>query len=170
MKFLAISLGKFIEFVIVSSMAFKIRSEEIASKQVKAFGNVRLIIDCLKLFIQKPKIHSSQKTTLSSYKRWNSAKMLVGVTPSGFISFIPLLWPASLISGKEITKQFGQLHLLEEGDAVMSEKGFLISDISSLKKVILISPAHCREPQLSSKGKTYTHHCASLCHVLKEIL
>ena len=82
--------------------------------------------------VSKPKIHSSQKT-LSSHKHWNSANMLVGITPGGVISFISLIWAAILIGDKETTKQIGHLNLLEEGDSVVFDKGFLISDILSLK-------------------------------------
>ena len=37
-------------------------------KRFKGFEKVRIIIDCLELFIQKPNIPSSQKITWSSYK------------------------------------------------------------------------------------------------------
>ena len=139
-------------------------------KRFKKFVNVRIIIDCLKLFIQKPKIPSSQKITWSSYKHWNTAKLLVGITPTGVISFIPPLWTGS-ISDKEIVKQSGLLNLLEEGDAVMADKGFLIRDILAFKKVHLVSPAYCRGPRLSAKGTTHTSRVASLrTHVERNIL
>ena len=56
------------------------------SKRFKNFKNVRIIIDC-----QKPKVPASQKMTWSSYKHWNPAKLLVGITPTGVVSFIPPL-------------------------------------------------------------------------------
>ena len=140
------------------------------TKRFKRFENVRIIIDCLELFIQKPKIPSSQKITWSSYKHWNTAKLLVGITPTGVISFIPPLCTGS-ISDKEIVKQSGLLNLLEEGDALVADKGFLIQDILAFKKVHLISPAYCRGPRLSAKGTTHTCHVASLCtHVERHIL
>lgn len=139
-------------------------------KRFKKFANVRIIIDCLELFIQKPTIPSSQKITWSSYKHWNTAKLLVGITPTGVISFIPPLWTGS-ISDKEIVKQSGLLNLLEEGDAVMADKGFLIRDILAFKKVHLVSPAYCRGPRLSAKGTTHTRRVASLrTHVERNIL
>lgn len=52
--------------------------------------------------------------------------------------FIPLLWAAGSINGKEIVKQFGLLNFLEQGDAVISDKGFFISDIVSFKKSPLL--------------------------------
>ena len=135
-------------------------------KRFKGKENVRIIIDCLELFIQKPKIPSSQKITWSSYKHWNTAKLLVGITPS----FIPPLWTGS-VSDKEIVRQSGLLNLLEEGDAVMADKGFLVRDILAFKKVHLVSPAYCRGARLPAKGTTHTRRVASLrTHVERNIL
>ena len=139
-------------------------------KRFKNFKNVRIIIDCLELFIQKPKLPASQKITWSSYKHWNTAKLLLGITPTGVVSFIPPLWTGS-ISDKEIVKQSGLLNMLEAGDAVMADKGFLIRDLLALKKVHLVSPAYCRGPRLSVKGTTHTRRVASLrTHVERNIL
>ena len=139
-------------------------------RRFKNFQNVRIIIDCLELFIQKPKVPASQKMTWSSYKHWNTAKLLVGITPTGVVSFIPPLWTGS-ISDKEIVKQSGLLNLLEAGDAVMADKGFLIRDLLAFKKVHLVSPAYCRGPRLSVKGTTHTRRVASLrTHVERNIL
>ena len=52
--------------------------------------------------------------------------------------FIPLLWAAGSINGKEIVKQFGLPNFLKQGDTVMSDKGFFISDIVSFKKSSLL--------------------------------
>ena len=66
-----------------------------------------------------------EKMTWSSYKHWNTAKLfLVGITPTGVVSFIPPLWTGS-ISDQEIVKQRGLLNVLEAGDALMADKGFL---------------------------------------------
>ena len=139
-------------------------------KRLKQFKNVRVIIDCLELFIQKPKVPSSQKITWSNYKHWNTAKLLVGITSTGVVSFIPPLWTES-ICDKEIVRQSGLLDLLEEGVAVMADKGFVIRDLLTFKKVHLVSPAYCRGPRLSAKGTTHTRRVASLrTHVERNIL
>ena len=104
-------------------------------KRFKKFKNLRIIIDCAEFFIQKPKIPESQKITWSSYKHWNTAKLLVGITPTGVISFIPPLWTGS-ISDKEIVRNSGLVNLLEEGDAVMADKGFLVRDLLVMKKLV----------------------------------
>ena len=75
------------------------------------------------------------------------------------------------ISDKEIVKQSGLVNLLEEGDAVMADKGFLIRDILAFKKVKLVSPTYCRGPRLTAKGTTHTRRVASLrTHVERNIL
>ena len=140
------------------------------TKKVKKFKSVRVIIDCLELFIQKPKVPSSQRITWSNYKHCNTAKLLVGITPTGVVSFIPPLWTGS-ISDKEIVRQSGLLDLLEEGDAVMADKDFVIRDLLTFKKVHLVLPAYCRGPRLSARGTTHTYRVASLrTHVERNIL
>ncbi|XP_046844577.1 uncharacterized protein LOC124438460 [Xenia sp. Carnegie-2017] len=119
-------------------------------KRFQKFKNLRIIIDCTEFFIQKPKIPGSQKISWSSYKHWNTAKLLVGITPTGIFSFIPPLWTGS-ISDKEIVTNSGLINLLEKGDGVMADKGFLVRDLLVVKKVHLISPAYCRGPILSSR-------------------
>ena len=88
-------------------------------------------------------------------------KLLVAVTPTGVFSFIPPLWTGS-ISDKEIVKNSGFIDRLEEGDAVMADKEFLVRDLLAFKKVKLISPAYCRGPRLSSKAVAHTRRVAAL--------
>ena len=96
--------------------------------------------------------------------------MLVAITPTGNVSFVPPLRTGS-ISDKEIVRQSGLLDLLEEGDAVMADKGFVIWDLLTFKKIRLVSPAYCRGPCLSVKGTTHSRRVASLrTHVERNIL
>ena len=72
---------------------------------------------------------------------------------------------------KKIFRLRGPLDLLEEGDAVIADKGFVIRDLLTFKKVHLVSPAYCRGPRLSAKGTTHTCRVASLrTHVERNIL
>jgi hypothetical protein len=99
-----------------------------------------------------------------------SAALLIGITLTDIISFVPPLCTGS-ISDKEIVRNSGLLDMLEEGDAVMADKGFLIRDLLTFKKVYLLSPAYCRGPRLSARGTTHTRRIASLrTHVERNIL
>ena len=105
-------------------------------KRFKKFKNIRIIIDCCEFYIQKPTIPGSQKSTWSSYMSYNTVKLLVGITPTGVFSFIPPLWTGS-ISDAEIVQNSGLINKLEEGGAVMADKGFLVRDLLAFKKLNL---------------------------------
>ena len=48
----------------------------------------RVILDCAEVFFKKPKSLYCQAATWSDYKHHNTKKYLVGISPSGFITFL----------------------------------------------------------------------------------
>ena len=65
----------------------------------------------------------------SSYKSHTTFKGLIGISPSGHITFISQLYAGS-ISDREITVRSGFLKLpFPVGDIVIADKGFAISDL-----------------------------------------
>ena len=66
----------------------------------------------------------------SVYKDYTTFKALVGITPYGAAFFLSTLY-TGYISDKEITKRSSILSLLEEGDEVMADKVFIISQLLS---------------------------------------
>ena len=69
---------------------------------------------------------------LPSFKRlimfFNNVLGLIGIMPSGAITFVSELYPGS-ISDKELTHKSGLLQMQwDEGDSVMVDKGFLVED------------------------------------------
>ena len=54
--------------------------------------------------------------------------MLIGITPSGAISFVSQSYEGS-ISGRKLVELSGLLQMLEPGDEIMADKAFLIQDI-----------------------------------------
>ena len=93
------------------------------------YPQLRVIIDCTEVKIPKPKGPVNQQTTFSSYKNCNTAKALIGISPTGAISFISDLYGGS-ISDKEITKKSGLLDMMDAGDVIMADRGFLIEDLA----------------------------------------
>ena len=65
----------------------------------------------------------NQATTCSDYKHPNTLKFLVGISPSGFITFLSLCYGGQA-SDKFITKDSGFYDFLERDDAVMAGRGF----------------------------------------------
>ena len=104
------------------------------------FPNVVIVIDCTELEIKKPSALNNQSACSSSYKSRTTMKVLVGITPSGVLSFISELFPGST-SDQEIVKQSNFLNILSPGDSVMADKGFNIRDELASIGAILEGPS-----------------------------
>ncbi len=100
--------------------------------------------------------------TYSHYKGTTTLKSLVGISPDGSMTFVSSLYTGS-ISDKEITKSSGILNLLEEGDAVMVDKGFLIKDLlDEIHATLVIPPFLGPSGQFSHGELAHTHNIARL--------
>ncbi|XP_046576521.1 uncharacterized protein LOC124284492 [Haliotis rubra] len=103
------------------------------------YPQTRVVIDCTEIFIEKPYSVARQSQMYSHYKSHITLKGLIGITPNGVVSFVSDLWSGA-ISDRQITIESGILNLCEFGDAVMADKGFLISDLITPKGLHLIIP------------------------------
>jgi len=92
----------------------------------KCFGDLyrttRVIIDATEVQIKKPSLPDLQQMTFSNYKNNNTFKILVGISPSGSITFVSSLYSGA-ISDKKLTRHSGILEMLEKGDSVMADRG-----------------------------------------------
>lgn len=111
------------------------------------YPNTRVVLDCTEVAVQAPSSLMLRSEFYSSYKSRTTLKCLIGVTPAGSVSFISSLYAGS-ISDKSITKASGILDLLESGDTVMVDKGFLIEDLLAERNCSLVIPNF-----LSHKGQ-----------------
>ena len=96
-------------------------------------------------------------------------KALVGITPSGVVSFVSELFPGST-SDQEITIQSGLLDNLKRGDEIMADKGFNCQDELASVGAILVTPNFLTDKgQFSTKETEHNKRIASL-HVHVERL
>ena len=92
----------------------------------KHFGTrVSVIIDCF--LMEKPLIYWPGQRHGSSYKHHHTAKLLIGITKQGSVSFISRGWDGRA-SDKFITEQCGFLSNILPGDIDLADRGFDISD------------------------------------------
>lgn len=136
----------------------------------KRYSSVRVIIDCTEIYIQKPSSLVNQSLTFSNYKHHTTVKFLVGITPSGVISFVSEGWPGKT-SDRELTISSGLIDLLDENDSVMADKGFTIRDVLLKKNCQLnIPPFRGSAPQFSTDEIVDTQEIATLrIHVERSI-
>ena len=111
--------------------------------------------------IEIPANPSAQQLTFSNYKNRNTLKALIGITPSGVISFISDLYGGN-ISDKKLTQLSGLLDLLEPGDAVMADRGFTIDDILPPGVTLNVPPRLNDSGQLTESERTTTRRIASV--------
>ena len=94
----------------------------------KNFGcSVVVILDCFELFTERPSDALNKVYTYSSYKRHQTVKYLIGVSPQGVITYISEGW-GGRTSGKYITEKCGIFNNLLPPDTVMVDWGFCIEE------------------------------------------
>ena len=85
---------------------------------------------------------------------------MTGVTPAGNISFISKAY-GGRVSDKAIFEQSNLIHLLEPGDGIMVDRGFLVDEICSSYNVQCIRPPFMRNTtQLSESESRLTQGIA----------
>ncbi|XP_066268877.1 uncharacterized protein [Branchiostoma lanceolatum] len=105
----------------------------------KKYPQLRCTIDCTEIFMQKPRRLELQQLTWSDYKKHNTAKYLIGITPNGTISFLSEGY-GGRSSNKTITKDSGFLELVDPGDVILADRGFTIASDLVRKQVKLEIP------------------------------
>lgn len=114
------------------------------------YQNVRHIIDCSEVFIEKPNNLEAAALTWSDYKRHNTAKFLVSITPAGLINYVSKCY-GGRTSDKYITLHSGFLNLVEPYDKVLADRGFQMREDFALSNAELIIPPGRRGVSQMSK-------------------
>jgi len=129
----------------------------------ESFGTkVVVIIDCFELFIERPSNLKARCSTWSSYKHHNTAKVLLGITPQGVISFVSECW-GGRVSDVYLTEHCGILKNLLPGDVVLADRGFTIADSVGAMRAKLHIPAFTKgKSQLSALEVEDTRRIANV--------
>ena len=104
------------------------------------FCQVRCIIDCFEIFIERPLSFTARALTYSNYKRHNTVKVLIAVSPTGSIAYISAAW-GGRVSDKVITQQCGFLKFIDPGNVILADREFNVQDDIAIKGGKLEIPA-----------------------------
>lgn len=105
----------------------------------RKYPKCRVVIDCTEIRTETPSSLKLKSLLYSDYKSHMTYKSLIGISPAGIVTFVSDLYSGST-SDKQITILSGLVDICEEGDGIMVDKGFLISDITTPKGIDLIIP------------------------------
>ncbi|XP_071579699.1 uncharacterized protein [Temnothorax nylanderi] len=119
----------------------------------KDFEDVRVVVDCTEVFIQKPAKLCCQLLTYSHYKGSETCKIMTGVTPAENISYISKPY-GGRVSDTVIFEQSNLVKLLQPGDAVMVDKGFLIDKVCELNRLKCIRPPFLKDKKQFTKAES----------------
>ena len=126
------------------------------------YPKTRVILDCTEIKCQMPSSLLLNSRLFSSYKNHTTLKGLIGIAPSGAITFISELYAGS-ISDREIVEKSGILDLpFNEGDDVMADKGFTVEDLLTLGVSLNIPPFLGQSLQMPAEDVVKTQVIASL--------
>ena len=101
--------------------------EHLPAKFKKDHPKIRCVIDCSEVFIERPKAVDIQAATWSDYKRHNTVTFLIGISPTGFITFLSVCY-GGRPSDQFICKDSGFYELLDPYDEIMADRGFQIRE------------------------------------------
>ena len=128
----------------------------------KYFPKASCIIDCTEVFIDRPSRLVTRAQTWSNYKKHNTLKVLVAVTPTGSISFLSRAWGGK-ISDKDIVQQSGILDKLMHGDQVLADRGFVNEEDFAVRGATLVIPSFTKgRKQLPAKDLEESRCLASV--------
>lgn len=114
------------------------------------FPNTQIVLDCTEFFIQKPTSLLAQNLTWSEYKHNNTLIVLIGVSPSGLVTFVSRVW-GGRTSDRHITEDSEVLPRIDIGMTVMADKGFTIADLMPRDVGLNIPPRIPGNRQMSER-------------------
>ena len=111
-------------------------------------GLTDLVIDATEFKLQCASNFELNSIMFSNYKNHVTGKALIGITPHGSGILFSDVYPGS-ISDSELTAKCGAIEYVNEGHEIMSDRGFSIQDLCSVKGITLNRPKQKDDDQFN---------------------
>jgi len=121
-------------------------NQHMPSEFQKLFPSTRVILDGTEIPIQKLSNVANQSSTWSSYKNRNTLKCLIGISPHGCVTYISEAYGGAA-SDRQIFERSDfvrEKFLLQKGDSIMADRGFIVQDLMANKDVCVNTPTMLR--------------------------
>jgi len=89
----------------------------------QTYRKCRVIIDCCKIFIERPGNFTARAMSWFNYKSHNTVKVLIAVSTVGWVTSVSRTFGGKVLD-KVIIQQSVFLQLLEHGDLVLADSDF----------------------------------------------
>ena len=116
------------------------------------FRKCAIIINCFEVFTERPGSLIPRAQTFSNYKKHNTVKFLIGITPQGSVAFISKGWGGRACD-VYLTKNCGLLQKLLPGDMVLADRGFTVQDSAGLYCAEVCIPPFTKGKKQLSKAE-----------------
>lgn len=155
-------LKRYLSCLVFNAQKDVVRHNLPPSFRTTKYSQVRHIIDCSEVFIEKPQNLVYQNQCWSDYKHHHTAKFLLSINPSGMINFVSECW-GGRTSDKHITLHLGFMDLIEPFDCIMADKGFsnLLQDFTLLHATLLTPPGKHGVSQMPANDVRKTKEIAN---------
>ncbi len=146
---------KFLSSTLAKALVFWLPKETIISNlpeffKTAGYSKTRCIIDCTEIYIERPKSLHVQATTWSDYKKHNTAKYLIAISPTGYIIFLSDGY-GGRTSDVFICQDSSFYRKLEYGDEIMADRGFqILEDLLHYYCTLSIPPGARLKDQITA--------------------
>ena len=113
-------------------------------------GHTDLVIDATEFKFQCATNYEINSLMFSHYKNTHTGKALIGIAAHGMGILFSDVYPGS-ISDSDITEKAGILNLIEEEHELMSDRGFAVQELCSIKGIFLNRPKQKDEDQFTQQ-------------------
>ena len=93
------------------------------------FPNLKIVIDCTELELERASNLQARKETWSNYKQRDTVKFMIGLSPYLCVNYVSVGYGGRASDKKITSDSEALLSWLSEGDQVMADRGFDVGDM-----------------------------------------